>query len=108
TLLPGLIDAHVHITAEASETYDRTFVDFLMRFPADRTLLGRVFARRTLEAGFTTLRVLGGHDHTDQALRDAINRGLAVGPRLLVAGDGIGSRGGHADSSPAPSWHQTP
>jgi imidazolonepropionase-like amidohydrolase len=105
TLLPGLIDAHVHITGEAQEDFNRTFVERLFQFPTEETLQGRVYARRTLLAGFTTVRVLGAHGRTDLALRNAIAAGFAEGPRLVVAGEGIGSRGGHADDAPAPPWH---
>jgi imidazolonepropionase-like amidohydrolase len=108
TLLPGLIDAHVHITGEAQEDYNRTFVERILQFPSEETLRARLYARRTLLAGFTTVRNLGAHGRTDLALRNAIDKGLAEGPRLIVSGDGIGSRGGHADSSPAPPWHLTP
>jgi imidazolonepropionase-like amidohydrolase len=98
----------VHITGEAQEDFNRTFVERLFQFPTEETLQGRVYARRTLLAGFTTVRVLGAHGRTDLALRNAISAGFAEGPRLLVAGDGIGSRGGHADNPPAPPWHLAP
>ncbi len=62
----------------------------------------RAMPRSTLEAGFTTVRDVGAGDFIDVALRNAINAGIAEGPRMLVAGHSIGSTGGHCDSSPFP------
>ena len=62
----------------------------------------RAMPRLTLQAGFTTAREVGAPDFVDVALRNAINAGLAEGPRMLVAGHAIGSTGGHCDSSPFP------
>src|SRR5262249_19047266 len=59
TLLPGLIDAHVHITGESQEDFAKAFVERLFKFPSEETLVARVYARRTLLAGFTTIRNLG-------------------------------------------------
>src|SRR2546423_5760455 len=85
TLLPGLIDAHTHITyhfdaAGHFPPQDESGPDVTMRAAADS-------ARRTLEAGFTTIRNLGDSQGVDLRLRDAINKGEARGPRLLVSGE---------------------
>jgi imidazolonepropionase-like amidohydrolase len=108
TLLPGLIDAHVHLTGESSEDFAHDFVDQLLRTPAESSLRARTYARRTLEAGFTTVRDVGSHDHLAAGLRNAIDKGLADGPRMLVANYGIGTRGGHADSAPIPTDRAPP
>ncbi|HXL40634.1 MAG TPA: amidohydrolase family protein [Myxococcales bacterium] len=105
TLLPGLIDAHVHLTSESQDDFAKAYVEDVMMFPTERTLLGRMYAQRTLQGGITTARVLGAADLTDYGLKRAIDLGFAQGPRLLVAEYPIGSRGGHADGSPAPPAH---
>ena len=68
-----------------------------MRFPAEQALYGALYARRTLEAGFTTVRNVGADDFVDVGLRNAINAGVTEGPRMLTAVHGIGSPGGHFD-----------
>jgi imidazolonepropionase-like amidohydrolase len=93
TVLPGLIDVHTHVTSQPEDYY----ADQFRRSPIDVAVTAHVYARRTLEAGFTTLRVLGAAEYIDVALRNAINAGKVVGPRLKVAGLAIGSTGGHAD-----------
>ncbi len=108
TLLPGLIDAHVHMTGESQEDFAKAFVERIFQFPAEQSLQARVYAKRTLEAGFTTVRNLGAGDRTDAALRNAIDKGLAEGPRMLVSEYPIGSRGGHTDGPPAPAEHLVP
>ena len=108
TLMPGMIDAHVHLTGESSEDFARDFVDQLLRTPAEASLRARTYARRTLEAGFTTVRDVGAADHLAVALRNAIDKGLADGPRMLVANYGIGTRGGHADGPPIPTDRAPP
>jgi len=94
-VLPGLIDAHTHITGQPGNFYE----DLFRKSPIDRAVTAHVYARRTLEAGFTTCRNVGAGEFIDVALRNAINRGDVVGPRLLVSGLGIGATGGHADIS---------
>jgi imidazolonepropionase-like amidohydrolase len=106
TILPGLIDAHVHLTGEAHEDFAKDFVEALFRFPAEDALIARSYAERTLAAGFTTVRNVGAHDGVDVGLRNGIAKGLADGPRMLVAGWGIGTRGGHADGAPFPTDRQ--
>jgi imidazolonepropionase-like amidohydrolase len=94
TVLPGLIDAHVHITGQAAEV---SYADRFRRSFVDSAVLSPTYARRTLEAGFTSARVLGAVGFVDVALRNAINRGDIPGPRLQVATYYISSTGGHGD-----------
>src|SRR3954468_11457679 len=108
TLLPGLIDAHVHITGESQDDFAKAFVERLMSFPTEDTLVARTYAKRTLLGGITTARVLGAAGLADYGLKRGIELGFAQGPRLVVAEHAIGSRGGHADGSPAPPWHIAP
>jgi imidazolonepropionase-like amidohydrolase len=97
TLLPGFIDAHTHLTLELQKDYYRYIYNGLMRFPAEQALYGAMYARRTLLAGFTTVRNVGAEDYVDVGLRNAINAGVTEGPRMLTALQGIGSPGGHFD-----------
>jgi imidazolonepropionase-like amidohydrolase len=97
TLLPGFIDAHTHLTMQLEKDYYHFFYTLQMRFPAEQALYGALYARRTLEAGFTTVRNVGAYDFVDVGLRNAINAGIAEGPRVLTAAHGIGSPGGHFD-----------
>ena len=103
TLLPGFIDAHVHLAMELADDYYRDFYQALLRFPAEQALYAAKYARLTLEAGFTTVRDLGSQDFVALGLRNAINAGIADGPRMLIANHGIGSTGGHADQRPLPA-----
>jgi imidazolonepropionase-like amidohydrolase len=96
TCLPGLIDSHVHLTDQFSAT---TYSDQFRLNPADYAIRSTVYARRTLLAGFTTVRNLGDGDNESVALRNAIRSGLVDGPRILTAGRAIGTTGGHADGS---------
>jgi len=98
TLLPGFIDAHTHLTLEFEKDYYHFVYNRIMRFPAEQALYGAQYARRTLEAGFTTVRNVGASDFVDIGLRNAINAGVAVGPHMLTAAHGIGSPGGHFDN----------
>ena len=102
TLLPGFIDAHTHLTGEAGENYYRDYFEGLMRHPGEQTLLASTFARKTLEAGVTTVRDVGSSDHIDVSLRNGINNGYVIGPRMLVAVHAIGATGGHGDSDAYP------
>jgi imidazolonepropionase-like amidohydrolase len=93
TVLPGLIDVHTHVTSQPEDYY----ADRFRRSPIDVAVTAHVYARRSLEAGFTTLRVVGSPEYVDVALRNAIDAGKVPGPRLKVAGLAIGSTGGHGD-----------
>ncbi|HSU12755.1 amidohydrolase family protein [Longimicrobium sp.] len=98
TLLPGFIDAHVHIIGRALN--DPGSNDAAVRdFPSFGAILGAENARRTLMNGFTTVRVLGSPNFDDVALRTAIDGGYAVGPRMQVAAHAIGITGGHCDEN---------
>lgn len=93
TVLPGLIDMHVHIESESNpKKYIERFTDN----EADIALKSTVFAKATLMAGFTTVRDLGGTG-VNISLRNAINRGDIVGPRIFTSGKSIATTGGHAD-----------
>ncbi len=96
TLMPGLIDMHVHLGQERSPT---SALDRFTMEPAARALQATTFAERTLLAGFTTVRDLGTNDGVTLALRDAIEQGWVRGPRIFAAGKSIATTGGHADPS---------
>jgi imidazolonepropionase-like amidohydrolase len=102
TLLPGFIDAHVHLAMESTDNWLGDFYSGIMRFPAEQAQYAAMFARRTLEAGFTTVRDVGSHDYVALGLRNAINAGIAEGPRMLVSNYPIGATGGHTDGTPYP------
>jgi len=98
TLLPGLIDMHTHLTFELSSlSYEGLGIS-----TAREALHGARNARRTLEAGFTTVRNLGAFDYADIALRDAINDGDVIGPRVVASGPPLGITGGHCDENLLP------
>jgi imidazolonepropionase-like amidohydrolase len=94
TCLPGLIDSHTHLTSETSPT---GYSDQFRWNTADYAIRSTAYARRTLLAGFTTVRNLGDSNNESVALRNAINAGAVPGPRIFTAGVPIGSTGGHAD-----------
>ncbi|MEP6634327.1 MAG: amidohydrolase family protein, partial [Luteimonas sp.] len=102
TLLPGFIDAHVHIADDYNENWAQGVYEGMLRFPVEQSFHAARNAKTTLEAGFTTVRNVGASDFVDVALRNAIDQGITEGPRMLVAGHAIGSTGGHCDSSPYP------
>lgn len=102
TLLPGFMDAHVHLTGEMSDNWYKDFHDGFFRFPAEQAHYAARWARRTLEAGFTTVRNVGAGDYVDVGLRNAIAAGVIPGPRVLTAVHGVGSTGGHCDQEPFP------
>jgi imidazolonepropionase-like amidohydrolase len=93
TVMPGLIDMHVHLESETSK--DQALQRFTLN-DADVAFRAAAYARKTLMAGFTTVRDLGGSG-VNTALRNAINQGIAVGPRIFSAGKSIATTGGHAD-----------
>lgn len=96
TIVPGYIDAHTHMTTESPG--DRK-LDRLSATAADFALVGAVNARNMLMAGFTTVRDVGGLDLADVALKRAIDRGDAIGPRMFVATTSISITGGHGDAT---------
>ena len=102
TLLPGFIDAHVHMSSESSGNWYGDWYEGIMRFPAEQSLYGAHYAKVTLEAGITTVRDLGSGDYISLGLRNAIKAGVVPGPRMLVANYAIGATGGHADQDPVP------
>ncbi len=103
TVLPGLIDAHTHLTMDPKFGYER-----LANSVPREALTGAKNARLTLLAGFTTVRNVGARDFTDVALRDAINAGDVPGPRLLVSGPALSITGGHCDNNMLPfEYHAT-
>jgi len=103
TLLPGLIDAHTHLTFDPKFGYERLAISV----PRE-ALIGAKNARVTLLAGFTTVRNVGASDFTDVALRDAINAGDVPGPRMLVSGPALSITGGHCDNNMLPfEYHAT-
>ena len=93
TVIPGLIDMHVHIEGETSPT---RYLDRFTKNNADVAFVSAEIAKRTLMAGFTTVRDLGGSG-VNVALRNAINKGTVSGPRIYTAEKAIGTTGGHAD-----------
>ncbi len=94
TCMPGLIDAHVHLTGQTSRSQ---YVDKFHWNIADYAIRSTVYARRTLLAGFTTVRNVGDQANESAALRNAINAGIVPGPRIYTAGRAMGTTGGHAD-----------
>jgi len=98
TLLPGLIDAHVHLVGGEEQT---PYED-LKQTTARAAIEGVANARKTLLAGFTTVRDLGSRDFADVALRDAISAGSVPGPRMLVAVKSLSATGGHGDDNELP------
>ncbi len=103
TLLPGLIDAHTHISFESSDNWLQDTVSGLRRTTAETAVRASAYAARTLHAGFTTLRDVGSGEYVDVGLRNTIRDGFAAGPRLLVAVHSLGARGGHCDETGFPS-----
>jgi imidazolonepropionase-like amidohydrolase len=93
TVMPGLIDSHVHLE---SETNPNRYMETFTYNPADYAFQSVVFAERTLMIGFTTVRDLGGSG-VNISLRNAINKKLIKGPRVITAGKSIATTGGHAD-----------
>jgi imidazolonepropionase-like amidohydrolase len=103
TVLPGLIDAHTHITFTPNFGYSRLAISV----PRE-ALTGARNAKVTLEAGFTTIRNVGASGYADVALRDAVNAGDVPGPRMLVSGPALSITGGHCDNNLLPfDYHAT-
>jgi imidazolonepropionase-like amidohydrolase len=102
TLVPGFIDAHTHLTSELQDDFFRDYHAQTFRFAIEQAHYGALYAKRTLEAGFTTVRNVGTGDFLDIGLRNAINAGVTTGPRMITAAHSIGSTGGHCDDGPYP------
>jgi imidazolonepropionase-like amidohydrolase len=94
TCMPGLIDSHTHLTVRPAA---RQYVDQFHWNIADYAMRSTVYARRTLLAGFTTVRNLGDEVNESVAAQCHQRRGFVPGPRIFTAGKAIGSTGGHAD-----------
>jgi imidazolonepropionase-like amidohydrolase len=102
TLSPGFMDAHTHLTADYSGDYNLRRLKEVDLNVSEQAIIATAHARATVEAGFTTVRDLGSRfvgsrEFVDVALRNSINKGVIVGPRMLVATKGIGATGGHFD-----------
>jgi imidazolonepropionase-like amidohydrolase len=102
TLAPGFMDAHTHLTLDYSGDYNVRRLNELDLNVSEQAINATAHARATVEAGFTTVRDLGSRfvgsrEFVDVALRNSINKGIVVGPRMLVATKGIGATGGHFD-----------
>jgi imidazolonepropionase-like amidohydrolase len=95
TVLPGLIDTHTHVTSDPTSP---PYYGYGISVPRE-ALKGARFARETLLSGVTTIRNVGASGYADVALRDAVNAGDVVGPRMLVSGPAIGITGGHCDGN---------
>ena len=95
TVLPGLIDCHVHLEFQTGRNF---LLDGFRQTDADIAYIAARYARITLMAGFTTVRDLGGSG-VNISLRNAINKGLTEGPNILTAGRALSSSGGHMDKS---------
>jgi imidazolonepropionase-like amidohydrolase len=105
TVLPGLIDCHTHITGQPENYYSDAF----RKSPIDHAVTAHVYARRTLLAGFTTVREAGALEYVDVALKKAIDKGQVAGPRIRASGLAVGATGGHGDLvgfSPYLRFHQ--
>ena len=98
TVLPGLIDAHTHLTGDNTKL---GYEELGISSPRE-ALTGAKNAKITLEAGFTTVRNVGASGFSDVALRDAINDGDVPGPHMLVSGPPLGITGGHCDENLLP------
>jgi len=104
TLLPGLIDMHVHLTSDPRFSGYKG-LEFTDNF---WTVVGVANAKRTLEAGFTTVRNVGSDNYNDVALKQGIEQGYVPGPRIVPATYAIGATGGHCDSTEFPPSISTP
>src|SRR5580698_5972564 len=97
TLLPGFIDAHTHLSEEFNPDYNGDALLSLQRPISELAIRATANARKTVLAGFTTVRDLGSSDFIDVGLRNSINAGYVPGPRMLVSVHALGSTGGHCD-----------
>src|SRR5438445_7507080 len=102
TLSPGFMDAHTHLTLDFSGDFNKRRLEQLDLNVSEQAIRAVGYARTTVEAGFTTVRDVGSRfvssrEFVDVALRNAINKGVIIGPRMLVATKGSGASGGHFD-----------
>jgi imidazolonepropionase-like amidohydrolase len=102
TLAPGFMDAHTHLTLDYSGDYNLRRLSEVDLNVSEQAIIATLHARATVEAGFTTVRDLGSRfvgsrEFVDVALRNSINKGVVIGPRMLVATKGVGATGGHFD-----------
>jgi imidazolonepropionase-like amidohydrolase len=98
TLLPGLIDMHTHLTSDPHFSGYRR-LQFTDNF---WTVVGVANAKKTLDAGFTTIRNVGSANYDDVAIKQAIEQGITAGPRIVPATYAIGATGGHCDATELP------
>ncbi len=101
TVMPGFIDTHVHLTGEAGGNY---YDEIFRKSFVDTAVTAHIYAKKTLDAGFTTVRNVGAEGFVDVALRNAINDGKIPGPRMQVATYYIGSTGSHGDLNGFSPW----
>ena len=99
TLLPGFIDAHTHLSDEFNPDYSGDALLSLQRPISEKAIRATANARKTVMAGFTTVRNVGSEDFLDVGLRNSIKAGIVPGPRMLFSLHAIGSTGGHCDDS---------
>jgi imidazolonepropionase-like amidohydrolase len=104
TLSPGFMDAHTHLTLDYSGNFNELRMRELQWNVSEQAIRATAYARATVEAGFTTVRDVGSRfagspEFVDVALRNSINKGVVVGPRMLVATFGVGATGGHFDNT---------
>jgi imidazolonepropionase-like amidohydrolase len=97
TLLPGFIDAHTHLSDEFNPDYNGSALLSLQRPISEKAIRATANARKTVMAGFTTVRDVGSSDFIDVGLRNSINAGYIPGPRMLVSVHALGATGGHCD-----------
>lgn len=97
TLLPGFIDSHTHLSQAFDPDYNGAQLRALQRPASETAIRATVNARKTLMAGFTTVRDVGSADFIDVGLRNSINAGVIPGPRMLVSVHALGATGGHCD-----------
>src|SRR5438874_3299538 len=101
TLSPGFMDGHTHLTLDFSGNYNERRLREIDQNISEHAIIATKYARATVEAGFTTVRDLGSRfvgskEMVDVALRNSINKGVIVGPRMLVASSGMSATGGHS------------
>ena len=97
TVLPGLIDCHDHVTMQSDG--GNPVAEAVTTTVLDEELEATLYARHTLEAGFTSIRNVSAFGGTDIALKRAINKGFVAGPRMWVSGEALSPTGGHGDPS---------